>query len=323
MARTKSTRSSSKSKRRPYTRSLRDPFGRKREYVKVYKRFDTWRFGKKLSLRLRLKDEIPDVIYLSRMRQGVVRRLIQKDQSPKSDKSMNRIYRAAHKRQDELFSTALTREFVKGFFERRFQKAFSEKELQLVDEMIDLVSSVRIPTEFSGFALKDSVMQHPSNRSKALFADPYDTASLHSKLDTERRYYVEFRMNKAFDQGKTATETIIEGVKAAIEYTLNYFTAPITADNVFQYTRSSGRALNDRVLQEQIASREKMKSRYEELGGDLRKLNRTETQQQSWKRKWGLERSDEGHPLIAPPSPRRQPRRFANQNDIELLTLDI
>ena len=99
-------------------------------------------------------------------------------------------------------------------------------------------------------------------------------------------------------------------MKASIEFTLNYFTAPITADNVFKYSRRSGPfTVSDQL---QIAERERLKGLYETLGGTLRAPSvKSESAAASRKRPWGLGlKSIEpsgGFPQ-APPSPRRTPQ---------------
>lgn len=255
------------------------------------------------------KKPIPKISYPKGMRRNFSRRIFNsKTSTLKPDKAINRIYRASFPKQDELFSTALTREFVKGFFEKHMGKTLNKNELDYLDELLDMASAARIPTQYSGFATKDEVMQHPSNRASAVFADPYDTASLHSEMDVERRTYVERAMERSIKAGaKDAAVVIRDGVKAAIEYTLNYFTAPITAGNVQPFSRGKNKPVNDKNLREQLKSRERMKKLYEELGGSLRSLSAPETAPESLTRLWGIGRAADGNPLEAPPSPRRIP----------------
>nr|VFK27321.1 MAG: hypothetical protein BECKMB1821G_GA0114241_10272 [Candidatus Kentron sp. MB]VFK34936.1 MAG: hypothetical protein BECKMB1821I_GA0114274_10922 [Candidatus Kentron sp. MB]VFK77074.1 MAG: hypothetical protein BECKMB1821H_GA0114242_10972 [Candidatus Kentron sp. MB] len=243
-----------------------------------------------------------------KMREEVLSRMLDKRRGIlKKDRSINSTYRRAWKGQDELFSTALTREFIKGIFEKKGYTSFSDQEHQLLEEMVDLASSVRIPTEFSGFSLSKEVLQHPANRDRAVFADPHDTVSLHSRMDTERRNYVESVMEDTIQKGVSPTRVMEEGVKAAIEYTLNYFTAPITASNVHPFSRKASVKKDNKILQEQIASRERIKSRYIELGGSLRSLQKKETQEESWSRPWNPPMRSRGFPTREPPSPRRKP----------------
>lgn len=243
---------------------------------------------------------LPTVRYPKGMRRDVFSRLRLADKL-KADNVFNRIYRAAHGQQDELFSTALTREFLEGFLEKNNITANADG-IKFMNDLVDIASSARIPTEFSGFATSSEVMQHPSNRAASLFADPYVTASEHSRLDTERRTYAESVMQKMIDGGeKDIAKVLVEGVKAAIRFTLNNFTAPVTAKNVQPFTRVSGKAVTDSKLQSQLASRERMKIRYVELGGTLRNLDAPETQMESITREWKFGM------LEAPPSPRRSP----------------
>jgi len=270
------------------------------------KAWEAEKIGEEL-VKLKFKIKLPKTTFRKGMKQNFLRRVFDAKNVLKDDKAINRIYRASHKKQDELFSTALTRELIKGVFGQNGNKVFNAAEMDKWNELIDIVSSARIPTEYSG----NATMQHPANRAKALFVDPYDTASEHSKLDTERRRYVEAAMQKEVDSGVSDRVVVVTmGVRASIEFTLNYFTAPITASNILRYTRNSGNPLTDSQLQGQIASREKMKILYEELGGVLRTLTKPETQRESWTRLWGINRSAKGEALTVPPSPRRGPIAF-------------
>jgi hypothetical protein len=230
----------------------------------------------------------------------------------KTDKQINGAYRRAWKAMDELFSTALTREFTKGYFEG--PKPPSASEIRQLGELLDLVSTLRMTTGFSGYARKDGVMQHPASIVTQLFGDWKATASKHSEMDKARRDYVETAMEGAVNDGGTAHDIIIAGAKAAIEFTLNYFTAPITAANVFKYSQralmSAKARTADQVEGRQLAERERLKRIYEELGGNLRGLAAPETASESRGRDWqqGLAFVPEsGAYPDAPPSPRREP----------------
>ena len=254
-------------------------------------------------------------------RPGTFGRFRDKSGKLKGDKTINSTYRRSWKGQDELFSTAKTREIVKGMFNKVFPVDLTKTEAEVLSELVDLVSSIRMPTYMSGFATKDRVMQHPANRKLAYFGDPRNTASLHSQMDTKRRQYVQRAMDMAQNRGDSSQEIIESGARAAIEFTLNYFTAPVTANNVFQYTQKSATVLSDPPNQRQLAERERLKRIYENLGGKLRpqpwsSSSATETQEESWTRKWGLSHDpleDSLSVLEAPPSPRRFPRLSPNQ----------
>ena len=228
----------------------------------------------------------------------------------RKDADINRIYRAAWKGMDELFSTALTRELIKGMFEKGVSPTDDERER--LTHLVDLLSQARISTHNSGFATAKNVFQHPTNRGKARIADPIATAALHSRMDSERRAYVQAALDNAANAGGSATDIVYAGVRAAIEFTLNYFTAPIMAKNVFEHTLRAGQPFT-REDQLQHAERERLKIFYEQLGGTLRAANPFETPQQSQVRVWGAglrididAALDRGDFESAPPSPRRQ-----------------
>ncbi|SOC30517.1 hypothetical protein [Thalassospira xiamenensis] len=222
------------------------------------------------------------------------------------DKDMNRAFRAAETNQDELFSTALTRNIIKGF--RITEMA---KDPEAFNLLVDLMSAIRISTSHSGYSLKTESMQHPTRAKSGLFDDPYVTASNHALMDARRRAYVTRAMKEAIDAGKPVMEIAKAGLRAAIEYTLNHFTAPVTADDVFPHSRLKkvlNASTSDPKAKAQIQSREVMKDQYERLGGALRLAIPGETNAQSLTRNW---RRDGTTPLqgddveIEPPSPRR------------------
>ncbi|MFC4235968.1 hypothetical protein ACFOY8_12050 [Thalassospira xianhensis] len=222
------------------------------------------------------------------------------------DKDMNRVFRAAEKNQDELFSTALTRNIVKGF--RLTEMA---KDPEAFNLLVDLMSAIRISTSHSGYSLKTETMQHPTQAKSGLFDDPDDTASNHAFMDARRRAYVTRAMNEAIDAKLPVMDIAKAGLRAAIEYTLNHFTAPITADDVFPHSRLKkvlNASISDPKAKAQLRSREEMKGQYERLGGVLRLAIPGETNAQSVTRNW---RRDGTTPLqgddvaIEPPSPRR------------------
>lgn len=222
------------------------------------------------------------------------------------DKVMNRVYRTSKKGQDELFSTALTRNLVKGFPKDKMTELFEPLRV-----IVDMMSSARIPTAHSGYSLKTEVMQHPTSKDSGLFGDPHDTASNHALMDARRRAYVTNAMQDAIDKKLNRMEIAAIGVRAAIEYTLNHFTAPVTADDVYphsQLKKVMNLGKDSSQAKEQLRSREQMKDLHEALGGSLRPAIPNETPAQSLTRPW---RRDNTTPLqgddtlVEPPSPRR------------------
>lgn len=220
-------------------------------------------------------------------------------------KTAARRYRAALKGSDELFSTATTLDFMEGILKT---PGFTNALVQRVSPWMDILSSLRIPTEDSGFATLTEIMQHPANRQKAQFADPYKTAATHSKMDTARVDYILRAMERAQANNASGDQVLLAGGRAAIEFTLNHFTAPITASNVKSLSLRAKNPVSDRELMDQVANRELMKTTYEELGGTLRAPIVGETAHEAITRKWkfGMPLATKNDPYPeAPPSPRR------------------
>lgn len=181
-------------------------------------------------------------------------------------------YRRAQSEQDELVSTSSVREIVTGIFNEIASKspasAPAPADLKILDELIDTISSVRFPTKFSGFSVLSKKMQHPTAKSEAIFADPSSTASLHSELDLERKATVHDAFVLAeSERGSSPHSVVYAGLRAAIEFTLNQFTAPITAQDVHPYSLNpqNGNFMQDEL--EQVAAREKLKAIYVSLKG--------------------------------------------------------
>jgi hypothetical protein len=129
-------------------------------------------------------------------------------------------------------------------------------------------------------------------------------------------------MQRALDNGGDLLAVARAACRAAIEFTLNYFTAPATASNVLGFSRRAGVDVQDVELQEQVGGRERMKEIYVELGGVLRPAALGETPEQAMARVWPGPPAD--NLLIEmPPSPRRRPRSaLAPDNDPPMLALD-
>lgn len=205
---------------------------------------------------------------------------------------------------DELFSASTVRELLEGLFEAQPYGRLKPAEIALINSVVDSISAVRLPTRFSGYSLKTEVMQHPSSRARALFGDPGATASKHYARDAQRKDYVVKAMRQALDKGGDLTAIARAGLKAAIEFTLNYFTAPVTASNVLPFSRRAGVDVQDAELQEQVAARERMKDIYIELGGVLRPAIAGETPAQALVRPWAGPPQDDAF-VAEPPSPGR------------------
>ncbi|MBA5779463.1 hypothetical protein H2509_20215 [Stappia sp. F7233] len=270
-----------------------------------------FRYGRRIRKTFDRKRKIPSYDFSDEARPDVLERFVDKKRKLRSNAAVNRVFRAAWKRMDETFSTASTRELVRGILDEEGVDELSDKEWDYLVELIDVLSNIRLKTEYTGFSTKDAVMQHPANRAKAVFADPYATASEHAEMDSERRDYVIRAIDAAIDDGADAREIVVAGARAAIEFTLNYFAAPVTASNVQPFSRRANTKRTDPVNQEQLAGRERLKGIYEQLGGTLSPLDEPETQAEAQTRPWQLNLPDdidvdEDPYPFAPPSPRRQ-----------------
>jgi hypothetical protein len=266
-------------------------------------------------IRLELQPQFRRNLLLRRLRLAGER-----DDPTPIGKTWDDLWRDAWPAQDELVSTSTVREFFTGVFETRPYGKLKQEEIEVIDAIADSISVVRLPTVYSGYSLDREVMQHPANRDRAVFGDPFDTSAAHAARDTQRKNYVLDAMQREVDAGGDMEAIARAGCKAAIEFTLNYFTAPITASNVLPFSRRANVDLDDVELQEQVAGRERMKDIYEELGGVLRPALAGETPGQALERPW------EGPPqnnvfLLAPPSPRRLARSAPADDDPPMLQL--
>ncbi|QPF82759.1 hypothetical protein IC762_23830 [Bradyrhizobium genosp. L] len=296
------------------------------------------RRAKELGLRARVKFATFSGLSFNKsnakLRTNVMKNLIAQAAKSKSANPIGsnfpRIWRDALPAHDELVSTSFMREFLAGFFTKS-DSPLTDDQKALINNVVDQMSDIRLPTKFSGFATANKVMQHPTSRAEAFFADPYKTASLHSAMDSSRKTYVTRAMERVVTNGGTFKEMIEAGLRAGIEFTLNYFTAPVTARNVFNFSLRNNTVLTDRENLEQVEARERMKDAYEQLSGKLRIAIPDESAQQSLERDWpGLPMLGDGQePPEAPPSPRRT-TVFSSQSsnvnkaaDVEMVALAL
>src|SRR3954451_15823638 len=237
-------------------------------------------------------------------------------------KTWDDLWRDAWPAQDELVSTSTVREFLKGVFEAKPYGKLKQEEIEVIDAIADSLSVIRLPTVYSCYSLDREVMAHPANRDRAVFGDPLATAAAHAARDTQRKNYVLDAMQRDVDAGGDMAAIARAASKAAIEFTLNYFTAPIPASNVLPFSRRANVDLQDDELQEQIAGRDRMKDIYEELGGVLRPALAGETPAQALERPW------DGPPqtnvfVVTPPSPRRLARSAPDPADDDVPMLQL
>lgn len=177
-----------------------------------------------------------------------------------------RDYRDLLKRHDELLSTSSVRELMLGVLTAK--KPLSGPELEAFNRLFNLVSDVRLPTNFSGYALSASdKMQHPTAPGTGYFADSTKTMSRHNELDRQRKQHVTDEMQDALKKPDATPDSVIgAGLRAAIAFTLNEFTAPITASDVRPHALR-GKA-KEAELDEQVRARETVKSWFVKLGGE-------------------------------------------------------
>lgn len=222
------------------------------------------------------------------------------------DSTFGSRYRSTHDAQDELFSTASTRSFIQGLLNGQSKDTIPKEKWQQWTEAVDLLSRLRIPTKYSGFATSSGILQHPTEVGEGFFSTAA-VAGQHGSLDSARVKYVGASVKQAREAGKSVYEQFLTAARAAIEFSLNYFTAPITAKNVQPFSTKSGVEHTDKALQDQLASRERIKDIYVKLGGKLRDLSEEETLEESWARSWqsGITISTSDPYPIAPPSPLR------------------
>ena len=188
------------------------------------------------------------------------------------DATFNRVWRDLLPAHDELFSTSLARETLKGFLSVRPSATLSSDEHAGLTRLMNLVSDARIPTRFAGYSTADRVVQHPTGETGGLFAERA-TASAHAEVDRARKEHAVRAMEQAAVDPQSDAEAIVRaGLMAAIEFSLNEFIAPVTASNVHPFSRLSARpaSVSDPEMRAQLQARDLMKQLYVKLGGTLR-----------------------------------------------------
>ena len=177
-------------------------------------------------------------------------------------------YRLRWDAQDELLSTSSVRELMMSVVEKHHIQPLSADEIQRVNKVFNNISRVRLPTRFSGYALSSTdKMQHPTESGQGYFADSAKTMQRHYELDLQRKARVFEAMEEALKQPKCSFESVMyAGLREAIAFTLNDFTAPITAKDVNPFALK-GRTASKTEQDEQVLSREKIKGYFVLLGG--------------------------------------------------------
>jgi hypothetical protein len=183
-------------------------------------------------------------------------------------------YRDWAKQEDEFVSTSTVRELLKGMLDVKEFDLPDEAMHARIGELVDLMSVVRAPTGFVGFAfqapdpatgdVKDYRLQHIATPKSQVFAEHKQTKTEHEDLDTKRKDNVLNGMEEALQTDGTAEDVVLAGVLRGIEYSLNNFVAPATASNISPHLRLPAKK------DEQTEYREKtIKGIYEILGGTV------------------------------------------------------
>lgn len=222
-------------------------------------------------------------------------------------------YRSTWAEQDELLSTATVRNLIQGLLNERKESEITKEERELYELLIDLCSALRIPTRYSGFSTSKVVMQHPTAVGSGFFSDK-NVDGPHGRYDSDRVKYIGEAVKLSQEANESIDDQVRTMMRAAIEFSLNYFTAPITAINVQPFSTKKGIKTTDESLLKQIASREQIKDIYVKLGGELRNLESEdgkvveEPEDESLTRKWqrDLKITSQDPFPFAPPSPLRK-----------------
>lgn len=173
-------------------------------------------------------------------------------------------YRDIHPGQDELVSTSSVRQIMKGI---SASGKLSSDQQEKLEEAFELLSKLRFPTKWTGFSLKNDVMQHPTSRSSGLFAESEETMSRHNALDRARAGEVAEACLAALKAPKATAHSVVNAaMRAAIGFSLNEFIAPATASDVRPFSLARGRDRDQEVVR-QVAAREELKAILVRLGG--------------------------------------------------------
>ena len=170
-------------------------------------------------------------------------------------------WRRIQRRQDELVSTASIHKLMSGAVADGALPPAKQAEME---HTFELMSRLRFPTRWTGFATKeDGIMQHPTKVGTGIYGDSRTTMSLHNELDLRRRVEVAAAMSAAYKAKDATAESIATaGMRRAIEFSLNEFIAPATAENVKIMPGVSAKERNEQML-----AREGLKAILIGLGG--------------------------------------------------------
>lgn len=208
-------------------------------------------------------------------------------------------YRMVLDEHDELVSTASVRELYMGVLASHGGAAMPADRLNRLNEIFDMVSQVRLPTRYSGFARGPGPadrMQHPTAAGGGMFADSADTMAAHNALDLRRRAAV-IEAAEAAKAGGESVEGIAKAmVRRAISFTLNEFTAPMSASDIKPFIAAAKYGPN---WHQQVQLRERLKEVMVQFGGDQQAAPAA---QHTYGRAWGnrKDRRDVSPPRVKP-----------------------
>lgn len=187
-------------------------------------------------------------------------------------KVFDRNYRKADQYTDELLSTSTVRSMLEGIIKANGISDLSDAKLDELTSLFNQISKVRITTQYSGFSrdpavYSDARMQHPTAGNEGIFGATAGTGSLHSALDRQRKDYALGEMRDAMQvPDYTLEDVVYAGLRAAIRYTLNRFTAPASASDIRPFLAAG---VDEQTIRDQGRARRSMKDLYEEFNGEL------------------------------------------------------
>ena len=227
-----------------------------------------------------------------------------------SEQELNRFdsrYRSLAAGQDELIPTSLMREIYRGIVRSQYFDPKDSQQVESLNSLLNDISEVRIPTKYAGFSLKSGLMQHPTGR-KPFFAKKSDGEALsqHAMFDDQRKRQVITAMNQAIARHDSAAEIVYSGLREAITFTLNEFTAPVLAKDVFKY--SNAKQQKATLLLGQIRARERVKQLQLRIGGRMEQSSDARVN-----RIWRKDKSQ--------PGKRRRLKRTVSFNRLDTSTL--
>jgi hypothetical protein len=176
-------------------------------------------------------------------------------------------YREVLDAHDELVSTSSVRELYMGVLASHGAAPMPADRLERLNEVFDMVSQVRLPTKLSGFARGPGLAArrpHPTESGAGGFAAWQDPVSAHYALDLRRRAAVIEAAEQAKASGAPVEHIATAMVRRAISFTLNEFTAPMTASDIHPFLKSGTPAA---LSLHQVQLRERLKAVFVQFGG--------------------------------------------------------